>query len=571
MRGWLASGVLSAAIASSIVAIDFGRPRSVLSAEYLQIGLGLFSATVPVEALETFATTGQVPEELDTYFRYIPIEAQERFREVLNRRFEVSPVAVSQVTYASIGEDFLNRLGQIIQTPSGINGKKALRAALILAATDPEGMSVLSILKQFPTQGIHIDAGELLALQSEISSYFSYRDAALEAIRAQSEREITEMPLRSQDTLPNLTTRGNIRFEQTTLRLRNQFPSIPEEASRIFEVDLYTPQESTAIPAPLVVISHGLGSNRDEFSAMAEHLASYGFAVAVPEHPGSNTTYRQEFLANLVYEGINPNEFIYRPWDVKTIINVLAAEPAYAQAINLEEVGVIGHSFGGYTALALAGAPLNFARIDADCNPVEYVLNLSTLLQCRAAELPRGDYDLADERIAAVTAYNPITSVLLGPESLSQIQVPVMIVTGTADFVAPAVPEQIHPFVWLEGNNKYLATFFAASHVSINGEVDFPDQVDISPQVASLLTGPAPEQSTDYAHVLNAAFMGFHLGDRPGYEQFLGAGYAAQFLSKQPVMLRVISQLTSEQLQSAYSQAPPIPVYPEPVLTDAAE
>lgn len=363
--------------------------------------------------------------------------------------------------------------------------------------------------------------------------------------------------------MPDLRDRGNTRFSKTELQLQNQFPGIPADQPRQFQVDLYLPQQ-TSPDTQLVIISHGLGSNPSEFAQMAEHLASYGFAVAVPEHPGSDTDYQQEFLANLAYEGINPFEFVYRPWDIKTLIDFLADDPGYQRQLNLENIGVIGHSLGGYTALVLAGAPLNQNGIAATCNPVEYVLNLSTLLQCRAGQLPLADYDLADDRVGPVIAYSPVTSVLLGPESMAQIESPVMIVTGSGDFIAPAVPEQIHPFLWLETPNKHLAAVVPASHVSFNGEISFGDQVDVSPQVKSLLTGPNPTLSSRYAHALNAAFMKFYLSDRPRFEPFLGAAYAAEYLSEDPIELRVISELTAEQLNAAYNGTPPIPIYPEP-------
>jgi predicted dienelactone hydrolase len=564
IRKIVAQGAAAIAIATGWVALDGVTARSTFSAEYLQIGLGLFSISIPIEALETFAATGKSPEAVDRYLDYLPPEAREQFQEVLTREFEVSPVAVSQVTYSAIGEDFLMRLGKVVQTPSGLNGSQAIRAALILAAANPEGMSVLGILEAFPTTGIHIDGGELLDLQRELSSYFSYRDATLEAIREQMEREIAEGDAVDWASVPDLTQRGDMRFEQTTLELTNEFPNIAAASPRVFKVDLYIPQTVTISKLPFVVISHGLGSSREEFADMAEHLASYGFAVAVPEHPGSNIQYQQEFLANISYEGVDPFEFVYRPWDIKTLLNVLAADPTYARSLDLDDVGVIGHSFGGYTALALAGATLNLDRTKARCNPVEFILNLSTLLQCRAAELPPRDYNLADERVTAVMAYSPVTSVVLGPESLAEIDDPVMIIAGSGDFIAPAIPEQIHPFIWLETAQKYLATFVPASHVSINGDIDFPDQVDVAPQVSSLLTGPAPELSTDYAHALNVAFMGFYLSDRPRYEKFLGAAYAAEFLSEPPIALRVVSSLTAEQLREEYGGAPPIPIYPEP-------
>lgn len=564
MPGGWKRGVVLAAMTIGLTTYAAGRSRPVFSAEYLQVDYGLLSFAVPIDDLATFAETGEVPEALDGYLQYLPSDARQQFREVLIREYPVGPVAVSQVTYSSIGEDFLTRLGDIVETSGGENGAQALRAALILAAANPDGFSILNFLKAFPTTGIHVNGGRLLTLQQEVSSYFSYRDAALEAIAAQSGQEAAAMSEAfDQAAVPDLSDRGDIAFTKTVLRLQNEFPGIPADQPRIFNVGLYLPTQASS-STQLVIISHGLGSNPAEFTAMAEHLASYGLAVAVPEHPGSNTDYQQEFLANLSYEGINPEEFVYRPWDVKTVISSLAADPEYQQRLDLDNVGVIGHSFGGYTALALAGAPLNQALINATCDPVQYVLNLSTLLQCRAALLPLADYDLADDRVSAVMAYSPVTSVLFGPENLAQIDKPVMLVTASGDFIAPAVPEQIHPFIWLETPNKHLAAFIPASHVSINGEIDFGDQVDVSPRVASLLTGPRPQLTSQYAHALNVAFMGFYLSDRPNYQQYLGAAYAEEYLSEEPIQLEVISQLSAAQLTAAYGDQPPIAIYPDP-------
>lgn len=566
MKRWLKRSAIGLALAVGVVAVDLGRSQPVQGAEYLQIDFGLLGVAVPVADLRTFAETGIAPESLNVYLQYLPPSARNQFREVLNRRYSVSPVAVSQVTYSSIGEDFLTRLGSIIQTAAGLNGSQAMRAALILSASAPEGISILGILEAFPAAGIHIDGGRLLTLQQEVSSYFSYRDAALAAIAAQAAQEAAA----TSDTMsptnwPDFRDPGDRAFNRTELQLQNHFPDIPANQPRNFNVDLFLPHQA-APTTPLVIISHGLGSNRAEFRAMAEHLASHGFAVAVPEHPGSDTNYQQEFLANLSYADIQPEEFVYRPWDVKSLIDYLATDPAYQQQIDLENIGVIGHSFGGYTALALAGAPLNQAFIRATCDPVQYVLNLSTLLQCRAAQLPSGDYQLSDDRVKAVMAYSPVTSVVFGPESLAQVTKPVMLIAASGDFVAPAVPEQIHPFLWLETPHKHLATFVPASHVSINGTIEFSDQVDISPQVTSLLTGPKPDLSSGYARAMNVAFMGVYLSDRPNYQQFLGSAYAAEFLSEDPIQLQMISHLTAENLISAYGGQPPVAIYPDPAV-----
>ncbi|MGK7935240.1 MAG: alpha/beta hydrolase family protein [Xenococcaceae cyanobacterium] len=96
--------------------------------------------------------------------------------------------------------------------------------------------------------------------------------------------------------------------------------------------------------------------------------------------------------------------------------------------INWEQVGVLGDSFGGYTALALAGAPLNRDRINQMCRKNQPTLNVSMLLQCRASSLPPGQYNLKDPRIKAAIAVSPITSSVLGLENMSQISIPTILV-----------------------------------------------------------------------------------------------------------------------------------------------
>jgi predicted dienelactone hydrolase len=66
-----------------------------------------------------------------------------------------------------------------------------------------------------------------------------------------------------------------------------------------------------------------LGSNRKTFEYLAQQLASYGFAVAVPEHPGSNSEQLRSLLAGRSDEVTQPREFIDRPLDVKYLLDEL--------------------------------------------------------------------------------------------------------------------------------------------------------------------------------------------------------------------------------------------------------
>uniref|UniRef100_A0ACD5H2T1 Alpha/beta hydrolase family protein n=1 Tax=Desertifilum tharense IPPAS B-1220 TaxID=1781255 RepID=A0ACD5H2T1_9CYAN len=72
-----------------------------------------------------------------------------------------------------------------------------------------------------------------------------------------------------------------------------------------------------------------------------------------------------------------------------------------------------------------------------------------------------------DPRVKAAIAINPIASRILGESGMQQIEIPVAIVTGSADTVAPMLPEQVLPFAWLNENiDKYLVLLEGGTHFS---------------------------------------------------------------------------------------------------------
>ncbi|MGK7916889.1 MAG: alpha/beta hydrolase family protein [Prochloraceae cyanobacterium] len=139
-----------------------------------------------------------------------------------------------------------------------------------------------------------------------------------------------------------------------------------------------------------------------------------------------------------------------------------------------------GILWGGATALSLAGAEINTARLEEECEQENIDLNLSSVLQCRANSLPPLNYNLRDPRIKAAIASNPIASSLFGPEGLSQIELPTLILAGSEDLISPVVQEQIHPFVWLKASPKYLALLVPGTHFSFWFKKKSPDDNDNS-------------------------------------------------------------------------------------------
>jgi len=129
---------------------DALKPKPALSADAVKVSYGPLEFSLSTDSLETFAETGKVTGDLAFYAKFLNPKALVELRQFLQRRFEVAPVVISQLTYSPMGERVFQKPGDIIRTDSRQNGLYAFRAALILAAADPQGMTVLNIIHHYP-------------------------------------------------------------------------------------------------------------------------------------------------------------------------------------------------------------------------------------------------------------------------------------------------------------------------------------------------------------------------------------------------------------------------------------
>ena len=165
------------------------------------------------------------------------------------------------------------------------------------------------------------------------------------------------------------------------------------------------------------------------------------------------------------------------------------------------------------------------------------------MLQCRAQELPPSRYVLQDPRIKAIFAINPLNSTIFGQQGMSQIRVPVFLIGGSDDIVTPAVPEQIHPFTWLQTSEKYLAILEKGTHFSTPA---VPSQDRLFP-VSDSLIGPDPQLARTYAKALSVAFFQTHLAQRREFQSYLNAAYATS-ISRVPLPLNLVRSSASAQI-----------------------
>lgn len=587
----------------SIVPVTLESQR-VWSAERITFTFAPFGVFhIQYSSLEKFAKTGEITTDLAYYTKFMNEKTIADFREILNQKSNIDYVTLSRILNTKMGEDALSRFGTVITTHYGKNGMYALRGSIIKAAAEPEGLTILNIIRYFPTEELHIDTSLIFTLVKEVSLFFNYLDAAVVAIKNEASQEVTgqsvvnpanssdnnagmiaigqqasqdeaNQPVVDNPNLPDPRNAGSYQVEKKTITLQveavreTQMGLVP---SYSFNVDVYTPQNITK-PAPVVVISHGWGSSTGNFRYLAEHLASYGFGVVVPEHIGSDNAYQQALLEGRIGRDLNPSEFLNRPQDIKYVLDEIAKrvanDPVLAQKIDMNNIGIIGHSFGGYTSLAIAGAPLNMDRLHQECPKAEPTFNLSKILQCRASYVPlTGQTDVSDSRVKAAIAINPITSYLFGPEGLGKITIPTMLISGNHDIAAPALQEQIHPFIWEQNTDKYLALFINGTHFSTMGDEENKTSADSNSSELSLpksILGPDPAIGRAYAKALSLAFMEVYLKGNTDYKYYLTNNYAAS-ISNQEMPLAIVRSLTPEQLEAAFGKTPPEEIIPQAI------
>jgi predicted dienelactone hydrolase len=511
---------------------------SVRAAERVELGFGPIGLGIPVSELETYAKKGRIGRELDGFLSPLSQRDRQYVRQFLSTRSDLSQRQVAQFLNSALGKKLLIYLGDLVQIDRDVNGAKAIRTGLIAAAADRQGLSVISFLRKYPTSIVRLNlqkgfevANRLDRLEQETAQIVS----GVEQLSAQLARS---EPKIDTQVLPDLTQTGQypVTLQTETLQDRRR--------NRRFTVDIYLPQGAPQ-PAPTVVFSHGLGSDRQHFAAIARHIASYGFVAVTIDHPGSNLQKFQNLLGGKTKEVFDTREFIDRPQDVSYVLDDL--ERRFPGLANVQRAGVVGHSFGGYTALALAGATIDFDYLTNQCRQGIDAANASLLLQCEALKLPRQAYNFRDRRISFALAINPVDSSIFGPQGMAKVQTPVAIVAGSDDTIAPAALEQVAPFTWLVAPERYLFVVRGLGHVVDARSLTRAFMPSLNTVIADNKTSPLSQ----YGRTFVLALVQTYVADRRKYRAYLQADYAAA-ISKAPNQVSILRSLTPVQLAEIF-------------------
>jgi len=215
---------------------------------------------------------------------------------------------------------------------------------------------------------------------------------------------------------------------------------------------------------PLIMFSHGTGGGRLTVEWFCAGLASKGFIVVAVDHFGNT------------FDNPIPIEFAKfweRPQDIRFVLDQLLGSKDLALAIDPNRIGVAGFSLGGYTAITLAGAKMDFQAIknylksdegkkEADIPEMPGLI--SFFEKPEVEESYKKAPPLQDERIKSAFVMSPaIGQAFPAKENFKDVTVPVYIVVAAKDAIAPLKTNAAH-YAKLISKSQYKVLGGEAGH-----------------------------------------------------------------------------------------------------------
>jgi predicted dienelactone hydrolase len=213
----------------------------------------------------------------------------------------------------------------------------------------------------------------------------------------------------------------------------------------------------THFPCPL--LSHGTGGSELQLGWLGTALAAQGYIVASVNHHG-NTSVEPYTVQGFCL-------WWERAQDLRAVLDHLLADARFGARIDSTRIGAAGFSLGGYTVIAVAGGLTDLQAFAAFCSGPERDTTCEDQAEfpgmvAQFARLKRVDprvqvslrghgASFRDPRIRAVFAIAPVLGGAFTPAGLAEVSVPVALVVGHADTVAPP-PTNAQRFArWLPG------------------------------------------------------------------------------------------------------------------------
>ena len=289
---------------------------------------------------------------------------------------------------------------------------------------------------------------------------------------------------------------------------------------------IYFPQEGAG-PFPVVIFSHGLGGSRENYEYLGRHWAGCGYVSVHLQHIGSDDSVWKDLPMaergkSLQKAAVNLSNALERPIDGQFALNQIEklnvdeSSPLKGR-LDLKAMAIAGHSFGGYTTLALAGQTF-----------------MLPFFQSKRYDEPRLK--------AAIQMSAPAPTIRRDLDgTFASIKIPVMHMTGTKDFLellpqTTAADRRI-PFDHMSQAETCLVIFNDGDHFIFSGR----ERMAASPEKIA--------QDASFQKLICAsttAFWDAYLKGNVAAKKWLLEGGCEKFLGEQATFEHKASQAPTE-------------------------
>ena len=253
--------------------------------------------------------------------------------------------------------------------------------------------------------------------------------------------------------------------------------------------------------APVLLFSHGNSALAEQSYFMTEFWASHGFVVAAPDHTG-NTVYDLQ-------GGVSFTSSDERPQDMSAALDFLYALPADDPLHGKisDDVVMTGHSFGGYTTLAVSGSGFAIDEV------VEFCAQPNAPQQCEMLD-EEGIEDVfragfLDERIDVAIPQAP-GGFFFFQEYLSQIEIPSLVMTAARD--GTLLPTQEAEPIWAAMTGRHMRLDFTnAGHFTFSNMCQLLPGFEMTQDDGCGESFIDPELAFEIVNAYGLAFARYHL------------------------------------------------------------
>jgi hypothetical protein len=137
---------------------------------------GIFEESISVAELSTFARGGELSSSLKNYLE-MANQKPETLKMLLTQEIPVDGVFLYRVLNSFPGEVLLDRVGEVVRTPSGRASRESLRSALVSSALSDRQITLVEIIENYPTSEVYLEGDRLSFIYNSIRSAlnFAYR------------------------------------------------------------------------------------------------------------------------------------------------------------------------------------------------------------------------------------------------------------------------------------------------------------------------------------------------------------------------------------------------------------